>query len=55
MQIAINNIEKEQYDSIKKIAEFYYEMSGDYNGALIDLLNKLLRDEISFFMNYSIN
>lgn len=36
--------EKEQYDDIKRIAEYYYNDADDYNQELIELFNKLLKD-----------
>ena len=44
VQFLNNDIEKEQYDGIRKIAEFYYEQAEDYNKHLIELLSKLLKD-----------
>jgi superfamily II DNA or RNA helicase len=44
VQVASNEIEKGQYEAIKKIAEYYHELSDDYNKALLDLLTKLLKD-----------
>ncbi|AEW01667.1 hypothetical protein A4D02_06590 [Niastella koreensis] len=38
--------EKLQYDSIKLLAENYYELSDDFNKEIIDLLNSLLKDAI---------
>jgi superfamily II DNA or RNA helicase len=36
--------EKEQYDEIKKLAEYYYSLSEDYNDTLINLLRTLLKE-----------
>jgi len=44
VQNTVHNLEKEQYDSEKKIAEYFYNISSDYNQELIDLLSKLLKD-----------
>lgn len=44
VQFSNGDTEKEQYEGIKKIAEYYYSLSEDYNKALIDLLTKLLKD-----------
>ncbi len=44
VQISNGDTEKEQYEGIKKIAEYYYDLSEDYNKALIELLTKLLKD-----------
>jgi superfamily II DNA or RNA helicase len=44
VQPSVNDTEKYQYESIKQLAEFYYNSAEDYNDCLIDLLQKLLKD-----------
>ncbi len=39
-----SEVEKNQYDNIKRIAEYYYNEAADYNNDLIDLFRKLLKD-----------
>lgn len=44
IQPTLSNIEREQYDDIKRIAEYYYDVASDYNQGLIELFAKLLKD-----------
>jgi superfamily II DNA or RNA helicase len=40
----INSTENQQYESIKQIGEYYFNISNPYNEGFIELLNKLLKD-----------
>lgn len=39
-----DSTEQSQFESIKQVAENYYELSDDYNEGIIELLNNLLKD-----------
>ncbi|MCR8560390.1 hypothetical protein KXD93_22240 [Mucilaginibacter sp. BJC16-A38] len=41
---AVSQVEQEQYQSIKKIAESYYEDSSAYNDKIIELLRTLIKE-----------
>lgn len=44
IQPALSQTQREQYDDIKRIGEYYYHEASDYNDGLIELFSKLLKD-----------
>jgi len=44
VQRDLNDIENQQYEDGKKIAEYFYANAANYNRELVDLLGKLLKD-----------
>lgn len=44
IQPALSQTQREQYDDIKRIGEYYYNEASDYNDGLIELFSKLLKD-----------
>lgn len=44
VQSLVSHEEDEQFQAIKQIADYFYEIAEDYNKSLIELLHKLLKD-----------
>ncbi|PVD50140.1 hypothetical protein DC498_21230 [Terrimonas sp.] len=44
VELQSSPVEKNQYNDIKRIAEYYYGIAQDYNKDLIELFSKLLKD-----------